>query len=196
LQADTTCIFVSYDIYIYSLPVNSAEKQLRLEQFAAAHRESGLPITIQRRAVFEAILDRGDHPSADQVYTAVRDDLPQISRMTVHRILGTFVTLGLLVKTCHPGSVTRYDPNLQQHHHLVCMDCGCIIDIQDTRLNQLPWPKVDAREFTIQDYHVHFRGQCARCLKKSSATRHRPSAKRTPGNSTIDKNNKQREGRL
>ncbi len=48
----------------------------------AAHRESGLPVTIQRRAVFEAILERQDHPTAEQVYRAVRRDLPQISRMT------------------------------------------------------------------------------------------------------------------
>ena len=50
--------------------------------------------------------------------------LPQISRMTVHRILGTFVSLGLLSKTCHPGSSARFDPKLHQHHHLVCLDCG------------------------------------------------------------------------
>ena len=48
-----------------------ADKHQRLDRFVAAHRESGLPVTIQRRAVFEAILER--------------QDLPQISRMTVER---------------------------------------------------------------------------------------------------------------
>ena len=64
--------------------------------------------------------------------------------MTVHRILGTFVSLGLLSKTCHPGSSARFDPKLHQHHHLVCLDCGDIIDLEDPRLNQLPWPEVSA----------------------------------------------------
>jgi Fur family transcriptional regulator, peroxide stress response regulator len=99
--------------------MSHAEPQQRIDRFVAAHRESRLPITTQRRAVFDAILDRHDHPTAEQVYRAVRDELPQISRMTVRRILGTFVSLGLVVKTCHPGSSARFDPKLHQHHHLV-----------------------------------------------------------------------------
>ena len=116
--------------------MSPADKQQRLDQFFAAHREGGLPVTIQRRAVFEAILERQDHPTAEQVYRAVRQDLPQISRMTVHRILGTFVSLGLVAKTCHPGSAARFDPKIHQHHHLVCLDCGAIIDVEDPRLNR------------------------------------------------------------
>ena len=106
--------------------MSSADKQQRLDRFVAAHRESGLPVTIHRRAVFEAILDRQDHPTAEQVCRAVRQGLPQISRMTVHRILGTFVSLGLVAKTCHPGFAARFDPKIHQHHHLVCLDCGAI----------------------------------------------------------------------
>ena len=150
-----------------------------MDRFFAAHRESGLPVTTQRRAVFEAILDRTDHPTAEQLYRAVRGQLPQVSRMTVHRILATFVSLGLVVKTCHPGSATRFDPKLRQHHHLVCLDCGRIIDVEDPRLNRIPWPKVKSYEFQIQDYNVHFRGRCGHCGQKHRARQRRPNAKRT-----------------
>lgn len=146
-----------------------AEKQQRTERFETAHRESGLPVTIQRRAVFEAILDRRDHPTADQVFHAVHPRLPQISRMTVYRILGTLVSLGLLSKTCHPGSSARFDPKLHQHHHLVCLDCGDIIDVEDARLNKLPWPDVGRHGFQIEDYHINFRGRCARCRQSAKA---------------------------
>ena len=149
--------------------MTSAEKQRRIERFETAHRESGLPVTMQRRAVFEAILDRRDHPTADQVFQAVHPRLPQLSRMTVYRILGTLVSLGLLSKTCHPGSSVRFDPKLDQHHHLVCLDCGDIIDLEDARLNKLPWPDVGRQGFQIEDYHIHFRGQCTRCRKKHQA---------------------------
>jgi Fur family peroxide stress response transcriptional regulator len=149
--------------------MSPTEKQQRIDRFFAAHRERGLPVTTQRRAVFEAILDRRDHPTAEQVYRAVLGELPQISRMTVHRILGTFVSLGLLSKTCHPGSSARFDPKLHQHHHLVCLDCGDIIDFEDARLNKLPWPDVGRHGFQIQDYHIHFRGRCARCRQKPQA---------------------------
>jgi Fur family peroxide stress response transcriptional regulator len=158
--------------------MSPADKKQRMDRFFAAHRESGLPITTQRRAVFEAILDRTDHPAAEQLYRAVRGHLPQISRMTVHRILGTFVSLGLLSKTCHPGSSARFDPKLHQHHHLVCLDCGRIIDVEDPRLNHIPWPKANPTEFQIQDYRVHFRGRCACCFQKPRARQRRPNAQR------------------
>ena len=127
-----------------------AEKQRRIEFFETAHRRSGLPVTVQRRAVFEAILERRDHPAADQVFHAVHPRLPQLSRMTVYRILATLVSLGLLSKTCHPGSSARFDPKLHQHHHLVCLDCGDIIDLEDARLNKLPWPDVGHHGFQIE----------------------------------------------
>ena len=154
--------------------MNAPDAQQRLDQFFNAHRQAGLPITTQRRAVFEAILRRTDHPTADQLYQAVRDTLPHISRMTVHRILGTFVSLGLIAKTCHPGSAARFDPVLRQHHHLVCLECGRIIDVEDSRLDHLPWPKVSPSEFQIEGYHVYFRGRCARCGQKPPAHPRRP----------------------
>ncbi len=158
--------------------MSRAEKQERMERFFSAHREGGLPVTTQRRAVFEAIQERTDHPTAEQLYRAVRAELPQVSRMTVHRILGTFVSLGLIARTCHPGSAARFDPKLKQHHHLVCLSCGCIVDIEDPRLNRIPWPEVKAREFQIQGYNIHFRGRCGRCRQKPAARRRKPNPQR------------------
>ena len=157
-----------------------ADKEQRMDHFFAAHRESSLPITTQRRAVFEAILDRTDHPTAEQLYRAVRRQLPQISRMTVHRILGAFASLGLVAKACHPGSAARFDPKLRQHHHLVCLECGRIIDVEDSRLDHLPWPKVSPEEFQVQGYNVHFRGRCARCGRKPRTRRRSLRAPRAP----------------
>jgi Fur family transcriptional regulator, peroxide stress response regulator len=148
-----------------------------MDRFIAALHDSGLPVTTQRCAVFKAILDRTDHPTVEQLYRAVRGELPQISRMTVHRILNTFVSLGLVARTCHPGSAARFDPKLHQHHHLVCLDCGRIMDLEDPRLNHIPWPKVSSEEFQIEDYHVHFRGRCAQCCQKPRSRQRRPKGR-------------------
>ena len=138
-----------------------------MDRFFAAHRERRLPVTTQRRAVFQAIQERSDHPTAEQLYTVVRCQLPQISRMTVHRILNNFVSLGLVARTFHPGSAARFDPKTARHHHLVCLECGRITDVEDARLDQLPWPNVNPRKFQIHDYHVHFRGRCDECRQDS-----------------------------
>ncbi|MBL9216074.1 MAG: transcriptional repressor [Opitutaceae bacterium] len=157
---------------------SAGPKQQRMDQFVAAHRERGLPITAQRRVLYEAIMDRTDHPTAEQVYSAVRELLPQTSRMTVHRILGTLVSLGLVAKTCHPGSAARFDPKVRQHHHLVCVSCGRIEDVEDPRLDRIPRPRVNPRNFQIEDYCVHFRGRCSDCAPPRPARRRAPATRR------------------
>lgn len=144
------------------------EKTQRGEHFERAHREHGLPVTMQRLAVFEDILEREDHPTADQVFQSVCRKLPQISRMTVYRILATFVSLGLVTRICHPGSVARFDPKLSEHHHLVCRECGCIIDLDATKVKNVSWPEVGQYGFQIEDYQIHFRGRCSRCQRATN----------------------------
>src|SRR3954463_13576842 len=95
-----TCISLSFGSNIHIRTMTSSDKKERIDRFFTAHRERGLPVTTQRRAVYEAVMDRTDHPTAEQLYSKVRRQLPQISRMTVHRILGTFVSFGLVAKTC------------------------------------------------------------------------------------------------
>jgi Fe2+ or Zn2+ uptake regulation protein len=60
--------------------MSSADKQQRMDHFFAAHRQAGLPVTTQRRAVFEAIRRRADHPTADQLYRAVRGALQHFTQ--------------------------------------------------------------------------------------------------------------------
>jgi Fur family peroxide stress response transcriptional regulator len=141
-------------------------RQNRMRQFEQVCRKLGLPLTTQRRVVFEAICAREDHPTADQIYDEIRSRLPEISRTTVYRILDTLVQTGMITKICHPGSAARFDPKIHQHHHLVCMLCERIIDIESPRMDRVPWPNVLDLGFEINDYHIHFRGTCAECRRE------------------------------
>ena len=140
-------------------------KQVRLRQFRDFCRDNGLPFTAQRGAVLEAALERGDHPSADQVFAAVAKNMPAISRTTVYRTLETLVRIGMIARICHPGSIARYDPRTDAHHHLVCQHCDAVIDITDERLDSIRVPNVSAHGFEIRDFRVQFRGTCKRCRK-------------------------------
>ena len=91
------------------MKIGARERRDRLEQLEKLCREAGIPCTIQRRALLEAVLDRDEHPTANQVFEAVRVRNPQISRATVHRNLETLSEMGVITKTCHPGGVARYD---------------------------------------------------------------------------------------
>jgi len=144
-----------------------------------ACRNSDLPLTIQRRVILQALADRDDHPTADQILRQVRKRLPEVSRTTVYRVLDTLVDLGLAVKICSPGKGARFDPRTDRHHHLVCLQCEKVMDFEAPKLNGLPLPDTRTRAFDILDYSIHFRGLCADCKGQSRNAQAR-RARRSP----------------
>ena len=148
--------------------MDANEKQERLEMFERLCREAGIPCTIQRRAVLEAVLDRDDPPSAQQVYQAVRASTPGVSRATVHRTLEVLVETGVITRTSHPGNVARYDARTEIHHHLVCVRCNSVTDIFDDRLDSLEIPDTSDYGFEVADYLVQLRGICRDCRARGA----------------------------
>ena len=153
------------------------ESQARLEAAAAALKEHGLPLTIQRRVLLEGFLEREDHPSAETLYREIAPKLRGLSRATVYRTLEKLVELGIAERIGHPGSQARYDPHTGRHHPLVCDACGSIADYAARKLDRLPLPS-RALGFEVLDYSVQFRGLCAGCARSPSASRSRRAARR------------------
>jgi len=144
----------------------------RTQQLEAACRAHGLPVTVQRRRIFEALAGRTDHPTPDQVYAAVKDTLPGVSRTTVYRVLDTLVRVGVLAKACSPGAASRVDPRTSPHHHLVCQRCDRMFDVDDEAVEHaIRPPEVRHRGFAIQGYSIYFTGLCAACQEKATALR-------------------------
>jgi Fur family peroxide stress response transcriptional regulator len=154
----------------------------KLTALEVACRRHGLPLTVQRRVVLQALAGRDDHPTADEVLAEVRQRLPEVSRTTVYRVLDTLVQLGLAVKICSPGSGVRFDPKTHRHNHLVCIRCEKVMDFETSALEALPIPDLRAQAFTIHDYSVHFRGLCRDCEKRGDGR-----AKRARGRATRSK---------
>jgi len=184
--------------------VEPQPKQARMAYFEALCREHGLSRTVQRRTILEALLDREDHPTADQVYELVKDRIPGVSLTTVYRVLDTLVEIGVITKLCHAGGTVRYDPKMHRHHHLVCLHCERILDLEDEKLNALSLPPVGTQGFEIRDFHIHLRGICPECLagrgrrnkgpSRSSRRCARP-AKSTGGGARIARSERQRKRR-
>jgi Fur family peroxide stress response transcriptional regulator len=130
----------------------------------SAFTARGIPLTVQRRAVYETLAGRRDHPTADDVYAQVQGRLPGLSRTTVYRVLETLVRLRLIGKVSHPGAAVRYDPITERHHHLVCLACDRVEDLD--RDVKVALPKIEGDGFEISDYSIYFRGLCRECQKK------------------------------
>ena len=138
----------------------------RIESFRRQCRQRGLTLTPQRRAILRAVLDLDDHPTADRVQAALARRRVRVSRATVFRALESFARLGIIAKTCHPGSSIRYDRRTDRHHHLVCLSCDRVIDISDARLDALPVPDTRRIGFEVSDFKVQLRGICRECREQ------------------------------
>lgn len=136
----------------------------RLTLLEEVFRDNGLPLTIQRRVILEALLGRDDHPTADQVYESVRDRIPGLSKATVYRVLDTLVQVGVVRKVFHTDAVARFDPMIDRHHHLVCQVCGKLVDLEPQAVPDIPIPKGRPSGFKITDYSINFTGICSGCL--------------------------------
>ena len=152
--------------------MDSPKKPAPIRRFETACRHRGIPVTVQRRRILEAILDRTDHPTPDQVYASVKKVLPDVSRTTVYRVLEMLTDLGLLTKACTPGAATRVDPRTARHHHLVCLRCNRLIDIEDAAVDhRIRPPDLRQQAFVIEDYSIYFTGLCAACQQAAPTSR-------------------------
>jgi Fur family peroxide stress response transcriptional regulator len=147
--------------------VTPDEKRARLQRLETLCRQRGLAMTVQRRRILELVLDRKDHPTADQIYESAKKHLPDVSRTTVYRVLNTLVDVGVITKACSWGAATRFDPVTHRHHHLVCVHCEKLIDIEDGSFrHRVELPDVGDLPFKIQSFCIQFFGVCAACRKK------------------------------
>src|SRR5690348_5305309 len=125
--------------------------------------EHGIQPSAHRVAVAQYVLTTEEHPSADRVWARVKSRFPMISRATVYNTLNLFVEKQLL-RELHlaPDSVV-FDPNMDQHHHLIDDDSGRIYDV--------PWSSVEVcnvaniHGYEIRDYQVVMHGRKRRARK-------------------------------
>jgi Fur family peroxide stress response transcriptional regulator len=129
----------------------------------------GLRMTAQRRQVFDVLLDERDHPTATEVFLRTKQRMPSISLATVYNCLETLVGCGLVRQVHIDREPTRYCPNLQEHGHFVCTECGEVTDVElDTRRsNRKPFWRLP-EGFSVSSVEVNLRGCCAKCANQKN----------------------------
>ena len=135
----------------------------RIDSFEALCRSRGLPLTIQRRAVFQAVVERDDHPTADQIFEGVNERILGISRTTVYRVLDTLLDLRVVRRVGCTGTPIRFDGRTHRHDHVICRKCGRVADVETSDLEPLPLLEEKPQGFQIEEYSVQFIGTCPQC---------------------------------
>ena len=120
-------------------------------------------MTRQRREVYEALMERQDHPTAAEVFIRVKEKMPSISLATVYNCLETLNRSGLVKKVNLDRAPSRYCANLKEHGHFYCETCGDVEDIVPTKPSEFSrlWKLPEGS--LIDHFEVSIRGTCAKC---------------------------------
>lgn len=137
-------------------------------ELATLFRSHGLKVTPQRERIFRVLHDNPMHPAAEAVHAAVVADMPTVSLRTVYQTLNDLASMGEISPMDVGTGATRFDPNTGEHQHLVCRECGSIVDIE-IDVSSLRPPEHDSG-FRIDTTEVLFRGICGDCAGRSTST--------------------------
>ncbi len=124
----------------------------------------GYRLTPQRVMIVSAIEKSDDHISAEEIYAQIVAKYPQVNISTVYRTLELLEQLGLVTETDLGGGRVRYHPvDKGHHHHLVCQECGAVIDLDDSLLASLKGTLLRQYKFVADLRHLAIFGRCAKC---------------------------------
>lgn len=121
----------------------------------------------QRESIKEFLATRTDHPTADTVYTNLREKFPNISLGTVYRNLSLLADIGDISKITTGDGADRFDGRTTPHNHFICRKCHSVMDLDMENIDSIM--DVAGKNFTgqIDSYVVNFYGVCDDCIKKS-----------------------------
>ena len=156
------------DENVFHLPV---EMRLTEKKLTSILRQRGYRLTPQRRAVLKVIALSSDHLTPAAIYERVRRKHPGIGLVTIYRTLAVLAELGLICEVHAGGSCRSYlmrkPPG--HHHHLICSQCGRVVDFSDCDLGGLERRLAQENGFKIEGHLLEFLGLCPACQKSAQA---------------------------
>lgn len=132
-------------------------------------RQRGYRLTPQRRAVLKIIAESPDHLTPAAIYDRVRRQYPAIGLVTVYRTLTILAELGLICEVHAGGSCRSYlmRKPVGHHHHLICSECGAVVDFADCDLRRLEERLSRKTGFKVGGHLLEFLGLCPACQKQA-----------------------------
>jgi Fur family transcriptional regulator, peroxide stress response regulator len=122
----------------------------------------------QRDLIYSVVTASKSHPSADDVYSAAKAQMPNISLGTVYRNLNLLVSEGKLREVIVQGShTTRFDGMTEDHEHFICNKCGMILDIEPT-ITSTDYKRAleNTGGGTITSHKLSYYGICSKCSQE------------------------------
>jgi len=137
------------------------------KRLASTLRQQGYKLTPQRRAVLKVIARSHEHLTPAAICEKVRQERPSIGLVTIYRTLEILTKLELICEVHIGGRCRSYlmrRPSAH-HHHLVCAECGAVVDFADCNLGELEQRLSQETGFEIESHLLEFLGRCSDCKK-------------------------------
>lgn len=129
------------------------------EQLGERLAEKGLRFTPQREHVYGVLMQKRDHPTAEEVFMRAKREMPEISMATVYNCLDALVKCGMVRQLTLERGASRFCPNMQEHCHFYCDNCQSVFDIALPPEAGLALPD----GFKAERFDVTIHGRCPAC---------------------------------
>ena len=132
-------------------------------------QQAGIVTTHQRVSLLELLFSRSDHPDADSVLAAARQQMPLLSADTVYRTLNLFADAGIIQRMAMPTRRARFDKCVEPHDHFMCTHCERISDIPRRKKSIGMVPSEVKACGEVRDIQMVYVGVCRACAAKRDA---------------------------
>ena len=115
-----------------------------------------------RDKIYEYLCGTKTHPSANMIYNDLKPSIPKLSLGTVYTNLKLFEELGQVIRVANVNGFERYDADTSEHVHLVCDECGAVIDVMDADIRKAK-KACQVGQAKIKSIHIVLHGTCEKC---------------------------------
>lgn len=135
----------------------------KMQKALATLKKEGIRITPQRHAVLEYLLESKAHPTADDIYKALEEKFPNMSVATVYNNLRVLRKASLVRELTYGDNSSRFDCNMIEHYHIMCEECGKIVDFHYPPLDEVESLAEKVTGFNVSHHRMELYGTCNDC---------------------------------
>lgn len=129
----------------------------------------GIKPSVQRVAVMKYLLTHKTHPTVEEIYDALHDEITTLSKTTIYNTLKLFVEKGAAAQLNIEDKCVHFDGDISTHAHFMCQRCGTIYDIYPSKMPIIEdFASLQFGAHNVQNVQLNLTGICERCMKNKN----------------------------